>query len=109
MSIHIPRPDNGGYQEVWIPGTGYISVPGNWYTQEVEIYANTIVENPELIGDQRFASMYDFALFERSPTVDLAQVNAVVVELRAYVAEEYGLDLGDIIDWDDYKDWYNLQ
>lgn len=105
---HPPRPPGVGHYVDWhYPDFGVESLPGNWFPEEYALWGELATEYPEIRGDFFAQTMFDQALFEYR-SMDGEQRQRMRETLERYMADEYGLDFDDILDWELYREWYGL-
>lgn len=81
--------------------------PGHTWNDEQSsiVYGVADSSNVDFLGDDRALDLIDRAFFDMDISHyerDLARAEAAF-----YFMDEYDLDIFDVWDWDDYRDWYD--
>lgn len=73
-----------------------------WNDRELEIFTDSL---PASAQDDDFVQfLYHEALFDMDISPEYrSEIYEMLVD---YLADEYGIDFGDAMDWEAYREWY---
>jgi len=86
----------------------YPDIPDGWGEMEDYLFDRLGDHDPtgRLVNDEYAQHWYDKSLFHNRE-LSKEQVADMQQELRKYLRDEYGIDLSDAFDWEDYRAWYD--
>jgi len=84
----------------FIPG-----YPDEWNDAQADIVNSLGEYNPEFLGDERAIELIDRGFFDMD--ISHGERDTARAEMAFYFDEMYDIDIFDVWDWEDYRDWYD--
>ena len=86
----------------------YPDIPDGWGEFEDYLFNRMGDHDPsgEMVNDEYVQHWYDKALFHNRE-LSSTEISEMQEELRKYLKDEYGIDISDAFDWEDYRTWYD--